>query len=497
MAFGCSYSVFDHLVLTQDTAPKTGTLPVFFVYQNHSQEKKLLSLSEQHPDYHHVQQLAQQHTLSRGKVLHGENFLLVSLGVLSNSLQWEKAGGQTFLNLQDHKHLAFHMESFTPEQCRSFLFGFSLRAWRFDKYHTHHRPLNTFGYEKVYLIAPQWTQGNKELFEEDRPVVESLHWARAMANEPGNAITPTTFMEKVKEFEALGLKVRVLDKVAMKDFGALLGVAQGSEEPPYLLHVSWEGAQEDPTVLVGKGVTFDSGGLSLKPAHSMEDMKMDKTGAVNVAALLRLAALRKIPCHLVGIMALVENMPSGTATRPGDILTSLSGQTIEVLNTDAEGRLILADALTYVQEFYQYKIKHIMDMATLTGAVSVALGSVFAGIFSNDKGKDLRQALENMGEKVGELVWPLPLHSVFHDAMNSPLADMKNIAGPGVGAGSSTAAQFLERFVSKKISWVHLDIAGVDHRKSDDALCPRGASAFGLRLLWSYIEHSCADNKNY
>lgn len=487
MTFGCAYSLFPHLEWRESPKENSGPL-VFFSYQKNSQDSKILLGGSSCSYYHDAQELLKTQHLPKGKILNTGKFLLMSLGVVHTSHQWEQSGGQAFMALQGHQEIVLCLGGLTSEECRHFLFGFALRAWRFDAHHTHHRPLAPFGFKKITLLAPQWTKEDfQKILQEDKPVIEGIHWARRIANEPGNIITPQTFMEKVKEFESLGLKVKVLDKNDMKSFGALMGVAKGSIEPPYLLHVSWEGAQEDPLVLVGKGVTFDSGGLSIKPSHGMEDMKMDKTGAVNVAALMRTVAERKIPRHIVGIMALVENMPSGHAMRPGDIVTSLSGQTIEVLNTDAEGRLILADALTYVQEFYHHNIRGIIDMATLTGAVSVALGSVFAGIFSNEKGKTLRRHLEDLGESVGEPVWPLPLHSVFHEAMNSTVADMKNIAGPGVGAGSSTAAQFLERFISKDIPWIHLDIAGVDHRKSDGPLCPRGASAFGFRLLWSYI----------
>ena len=320
-------------------------------------------------------------------------------------------------------------------------------------------------------------------------VVDAVHWAREMANQPGNIVVPSAFVGHIEDLRQEGLDVQILDKKQMQDqgFGALLGVAQGSSHPPYLGIITWKGVKDDrpPVALVGKGVTFDTGGLSIKPSHGMEDMKLDKTGAVVVCATMRALARRKCPVHVVAVVALVENAVSGCAQRPGDIVTSLSGQTIEVLNTDAEGRLILADALTYVQR--HFKPRCIVDVATLTGAVRVALGPMYAGVFSNSR--MMMKSLHAAGCASGEQVWPLPMGDVYNRSLDCDVADMKNIASSGFGAGSSTAAQFLCRFVDRGVQWAHLDIAGVDHLAVDHPLCPKGGSAFGVQLLTRWISN--------
>ena len=265
--------------------------------------------------------------------------------------------------------------------------------------------------------------------------------------------------------------------------GSLLGVGQGSDKESQLVILKWNGGKkgEQPLAFVGKGVTFDTGGISIKPSANMEDMKTDMAGSAVVVSLLRNLAQRKAKVNVVGVVGLVENMPSGTAQRPGDVVKSMSGQTIEVINTDAEGRLVLADALHYTN--IKFKPKFIVDLATLTGAIVVCLADVYAGLFSNDD--DLAKKLESCGTATGERVWRMPLGEEYDEMINSDIADMKNV-GSGRGAGSTTAAQFLQRFVGET-KWAHLDIAGVAWKGKGDAMAVKGASGYGLRLLDSLV----------
>jgi len=303
--------------------------------------------------------------------------------------------------------------------------------------------------------------------------------------EPPNVIYPDSLAKRCKELTKLGVKVEVLGEPQMRRLGmwALLGVGQGSIRESRLVVMRWNGkrgakAKKDkPVCFVGKGITFDTGGISLKPAGGMEEMKYDMGGSGVVIGLMKALAGRKAKVNAVGVIALAENMPGSNAQRPSDVVTSMSGQTIEVLNTDAEGRLVLADALHYANT--RFKPQFIVDLATLTGAIIVALGSEYAGLFSNND--KLSERLSDAGEEVGELVWRLPQGEVFDKMLKSDIADMKNISG-GRGAGSITAAQFLGRFVGKT-PWAHLDIAGVTWTKSDKPLSPKGATAFGVRLL--------------
>jgi leucyl aminopeptidase len=307
-----------------------------------------------------------------------------------------------------------------------------------------------------------------------------------LVSEPANELYPTALVARAKALIKLGVKVDALGERAMANLkmGALLGVGQGSVRESQLLVMRWNGAPRAkgearrPIAFVGKGVTFDTGGISIKPAGGMEDMKWDMGGAGVVIGLMRALAARKAKVNVVGVCGLVENMPDGNAQRPGDIVTSMSGQTIEVLNTDAEGRLVLADALWYTQD--RFKPRLVVDLATLTGAIIVALGSSHAGLFSNDDA--LSGQLTAAGQEVGEPVWRLPLGRDYDKLINCDVADMKNISG-GRGAGSITAAQFLQRFVKDGTPWAHLDIAGVTWSSKVQPTVPKGGTAFGVRLL--------------
>jgi leucyl aminopeptidase len=312
---------------------------------------------------------------------------------------------------------------------------------------------------------------------------------KELVTEPANIIYPESFVERCKHLAELGVEISVLDDkdMAALGMGALLGVAQGSRRPARLLVMKWDGtggSQERPVALVGKGVTFDTGGISIKPAAGMEDMKWDMGGAGAVAGAMKALAGRKAKAYVVGVCGLVENMPDGNAQRPGDIVTSMSGQTIEVLNTDAEGRLVLCDALHWVQE--KYNPEYIVDLATLTGAIIVSLGSEYAGLFSNSD--ELADKLTAAGKASGDPLWRFPLSKAYDKMIDSPIADMKNIGGKG--AGSITAAQFLGRFIKDGVKWAHLDIAGTVWADKAGPVWDKGATGFGVRLLDRFV----ADN---
>jgi len=458
--------------------PKTGT-QVVGVFLD-----KTLTCQESHEWVSQVQEFLKDNNLKEGEKLWiNTHVLAVGMGQPVVLKEWQEAGARCANALPANKPGTLLMDALSAENVAAVAYGCELSAWRLERFRTKARPLSP-KCTHVIIVTPHATDVElKKQRYNDHHVVRSVHWARDIANRPGNDITPENFMKAVDEFKALGIKVNVLDENMLKaqGFGALLGVAQGSANKPYLVTALWQGAGPDaPTLaLVGKGVTFDSGGISIKPSNNMGEMKLDKTGAVVVAAAVRALALQKASVNVVAVLALVENMPSGTAQRPGDIVISLSGQTIEVLDTDAEGRLILADALTYTQNTFAPAA--MIDVATLTGAVRVALGSVYAGAFSYHK--DLVDELIESGRKTGEELWHLPLHKEYEAAMNGTIADIKNLAGPGFGAGSSTAAQFLARFVNKDQVWAHLDIAGVDMAGKETPTCPPGGSAFGVQLL--------------
>ena len=312
-------------------------------------------------------------------------------------------------------------------------------------------------------------------------------FARDLVSEPGNVLHPDEYAKRINTLKKFGLKIKIYDKKKLKKLGmnALLGVGQGSIRGSYLVTMEWKGAKNNskPLAFVGKGVCFDTGGYSLKPAKFMEDMTYDMAGSATVVGLMKNLAIRKAKINAVGVVGLVENMVSGNAQRPGDIVKSYSGKTIEILNTDAEGRLVLADALTYTEK--KFKPKFIVDLATLTGAIIVSLGSEYAGLFSNDD--KLSNQLLEVGEKVEEKLWRMPLHKNFDKLINSKNADMQNINYVG-GAGSTTAAQFLQRFILNKTPWAHLDIAGMAFSKYGGALNSGGATSYGVRLLNKLIE---------
>jgi leucyl aminopeptidase len=362
--------------------------------------------------------------------------------------------------------------------------GFLLRGYDFHKYKTQLKPNQKLHVEDVVFLVDS-PKNAETVFQKEEKVVEAVLFARDLMCEPPNILHPETYAKELKNLSKLGLKVEILGRKDMEKMGmnALLGVGQGSVKEPQLVVLQWKGGDNNdaPLAFVGKGVTFDTGGISIKPSAKMDEMKMDMGGSAAVCGLMYALAAREAKVNAVGVVGLVENMPDGNAQRPGDIVTSMSGQTIEILNTDAEGRLVLADALWYTQETFNPKL--IIDLATLTGAICVSLGSKYAGLFSNDEG--LVHKLRQAGEETKEQVWQLPLDDRYDKDINSPIADMKNIGDNG--AGSITAAQFLQRFVNKK-PWAHLDIAGTAWSSETHPLSGRYPIGFGVRLLNTFVQ---------
>jgi leucyl aminopeptidase len=375
------------------------------------------------------------------------------------------------------------MPAAAPEAAAALALGAELRSYRFDRYKTKEPPDKKPSLEAL-AIGTDEPEAAARAYQPRQKAAEAVCFTRDLVSEPGNVIYPETLAAQAQTLEKFGVTVEILDEPAMRQLGmgALLGVAQGSAKPPRLVVMQWRGAgdgpgQPGPLAFVGKGVTFDTGGISIKPAAGMGEMKWDMAGSAVVIGLMRLLAARRARVNAVGVVGLVENMPSGTAQRPGDIVKSMSGQTIEVLNTDAEGRLVLADAMWYCQD--RFKPRLMIDLATLTGAVIVALGHYRAGLFANDD--ELAARLVAAGQAVGEELWRLPLAEAYDRDIDSDAADVKNIAS-GRAAGSVVAAQFLQRFV-KGVPWAHLDIAGTAWSSKDAPTVPKGATAFGLRLL--------------
>ena len=366
--------------------------------------------------------------------------------------------------------------------------GAVLKSYRFAKYRTKEDKDAKPKLKSLAVLCDAPTEA-KKAHVAVTAVVEGVFFTRDLVTEPPNVIYPESFVARAKELTKDGIKVEALGEAAMKKLGmgALLGVGQGSARESQLLVMHWNGAKNKsapPLAIVGKGVCFDSGGISLKPGAGMWDMKWDMGGAGTVVGLMRALARRKAPVNVIGLCGLVENMPDGTAQRPGDIVTSMSGQTIEVLNTDAEGRLVLADVLWYAQQ--RFKPTAIVDLATLTGAIIAALSDHYAGLFSNND--DLSNKLLAAGQAVSERLWRLPMGEEYDRDIKSPIADMKNIGGGR--AGATTAAQFLQRFINKDMPWAHLDIAGVVWNDKGTALAPGGGTGYGVRLLNRFI----ADN---
>lgn len=437
--------------------------------------------------------------------------LVVGLGSAgkAGAAEFERIGGQLVAKLQSSGETMVSVMTDNigilaipaAEAAMRMVMGARQRSYRFDKYRTKEKAAKKPSLDRFVVLTPEHKQAD-QLFSRYDPVIDGVFMTRDLVSEPANVLYPKSFAERILALKDVGVDVEILGERELRrlGFGALIGVSQGSVQEPQLVVMHWNGhAQKtttkpsdkrtkvtastasSPVLLVGKGVTFDSGGISIKPAAGMEEMKWDMGGAGAVTGAMYALATRRAKAHVVGVVALVENMPSGAAQRPGDVVRSLSGQTIEVINTDAEGRLILCDAMWYAQE--RFKPKVMIDLATLTGAIIISLGHEYAGMFTNND--DLAKQLSTSGQVSGDKVWRMPMGENYDGLINTPIADMKNV-GPRE-AGSITAAQFLQRFVKPGVAWAHLDIAGMAWSSKDTALWEKGATGYGVRLLDTFV----------
>jgi leucyl aminopeptidase len=418
-------------------------------------------------------------------------FLLVCIGKEDEleAYKIEQIGGKIYQALCTLKVEAASVvvdksfKTFGDEEVASLLaHGTKLASYRFDKYRTKLTEKEKPQLKQLFINSDSAQEEVSEKFQLLDAIAQGVFLARDCVTEPPNKLFPDSYSAKIlEELEPLEIEIDVLGEREMRNLGmgALLGVGQGSINESKLVIMKYNGLDDEsaPVAFVGKGVTFDTGGISLKPANGMEDMKYDMAGSAAVVGMIKTLALRKAKVNAVGVVGLVENMPGGNAQRPSDVVTSMSGQTIEVLNTDAEGRLVLADALWYTQD--KFKPKFMVDLATLTGAMVVSLGGVYAGIFSNNE--ELQERVISAGKKTNEKLWAFPLGKEYDEMIKSPIADMANISHER-GASSITAAQFLQRFVNN-VPWAHLDIAGVAWYKKGTDITPKGAVGFGVRLL--------------
>ena len=413
--------------------------------------------------------------------------VLISIKKNMKNYEIENLGAEFYVLINNAKRTEYFINSdsivgINKNFIGLFLHGLKLKSYDFKKYKTKNEKkiinINVFGKKNNTSVKDQL---------KFRALEEGTFYARDLVSEPGNVLHPDEYAKRIKNLNKYGLKINIYDQKKLKKLGmnALLGVGQGSIRGSYLVTMEWKGIKNNskPLAFIGKGVCFDTGGYSLKPAKFMEDMTYDMAGSAAVVGLMKNLALRKAKVNVVGVVGLVENMVSGNAQRPGDIVKSYSGKTIEILNTDAEGRLVLADAITFTEK--KFKPRFMIDLATLTGAIIVSLGSEYAGLFSNND--KLSNELINSGGKVEEKLWRMPLHKNFDKLINSKNADMQNINYVG-GAGSTTAAQFLQRFILNKTPWAHLDIAGMAFSKYGGALNSGGATGYGVRLLNQLIE---------
>jgi leucyl aminopeptidase len=424
----------------------------------------------------------------------GKSRRLIVVGTGSDSLPEqaaEKLGGTAVSKLltsgESHAVIDLGGLDYGADSAARVALAAALRSWRYDHYRTKQKDKQKPTLKTVTIVGGG--DGAEQRWKSRwEPVVEGVGLTRELVTEPANIIYPESFVERCRGLAKLGIELDVLDAAAMKKLGmgALLGVAQGSVREGRLLVLRWNGGNQGdaPVAFVGKGVTFDTGGISIKPAQGMESMKWDMGGAGAVVGAMKALALRKAKANIVGICGLVENMPGGNAQRPGDVVTTMSGQTVEVINTDAEGRLVLADAVAYVQR--TYKPTTIVDLATLTGAILISLAHEYAGLFTPDD--ELAKHLMKAADESGDKLWRMPLGEAFDRMLDSDIADMKNV-GPREG-GSITAAQFIKRFIEEGVRWAHLDIAGMAWSDKPSSTYAKGATGFGVRLLDQFV----ADN---
>jgi leucyl aminopeptidase len=412
--------------------------------------------------------------------------IAVGLGKLSevDARAIEDAGGSAATALSKEPAAAIAASGLTAQQAASAALGAVLRSYRFDRYRTKEKPEDKPKLNKLSVLTSD-PAAAKAAWEPMEAEAEGVYLTRDLVSEPGNVLNPVEMAKRCEALSKLGVKVEVMAPKELNKlgFGLFMGVAQGSANEARVVTMHWNGAGgrrknggAKPLAFVGKGVTFDTGGISIKPAGGMEDMKFDMGGAGAVIGLMAALAGRRAKVDAIGMVGLVENMPSGTAQRPGDVVKSYSGQTVEVINTDAEGRLVLGDLLWYCQQ--KYEPRFMIDLATLTGAMVISLGHEYAGFFSNDE--ELAQKLHAAGASSGDRCWRMPLHDDYDKQIKSEIADMKNVGGrPG---GAITAAHFIKRFVNDK-PWAHLDIAGTAWSTKDSPTAPKGATGYGVRLL--------------
>ena len=417
-----------------------------------------------------------------------KNFFLIKTNENLNKFEIENLGAEFYEYIKNLSlkslfinPLSINKDIDKESLTNYFLHGLKLKSYEFNIYKSNTK--NSLLNLTVFVKNPNKINLQQKKF---RAIEIGTNYARDLVSEPPNVLYPKEYVNRLLKLKKIGIKVTVYNELKLKKLGmnSLLGVGRGSHKESFLVTLEWKGNKNknSPLSFVGKGVCFDTGGISLKPAKFMEEMKYDMAGSAVVAGLIQSLALRKAKVNAVGVVGLVENMPGGNAQRPGDIVKAYNGKTIEVLNTDAEGRLVLADALSFTEK--KFKPKFIIDLATLTGAIIVSLGEEYAGLFSNND--DLSNKLLESGSKVNEKVWRLPLHENYDKLINSTIADIQNINYSG-GAGSITAAQFLQRFI-EKTPWAHLDIAGMAFSKKAANLNPGGATGFGVRLLNQLIE---------
>ncbi len=468
---------------------KTNTNLVLFVDErfNLTPIKKYISSS----DFSYIYDLLKTYDLKKKLFLFElssrKKFILVSIKKNIKNFEIENLGAELFVKINSEKTSEYLINT-DSVVCKNkdfigrFLHGLKLKSYEFKKY----KSKKDAKLINVSLIGSK-NKPSSDIISKFKALEEGTFYTRNLVSEPGNILHPDEYAKRLRSLKKYGLKINIYNDKKLKRLGlnALLGVGQGSIRGSYLVTIEWNGLRNNsnPLAFIGKGVCFDTGGYSLKPAKFMEDMTYDMAGSAAVVGLMKNLALRKAKINAVGVVGLVENMVSGNAQRPGDIVKSFSGKTIEILNTDAEGRLVLADAITFTEK--KFKPKVMIDLATLTGAIIVSLGSEYAGLFSNND--KLSNQLIEAGEKVEEKLWRMPLHNNYDKLINSKNADMQNINYVG-GAGSTTAAQFLQRFILNKTPWAHLDIAGMAFSKYGGALNSGGATGYGVRLLNQFIE---------
>ena len=411
-------------------------------------------------------------------------FLFIKVKENFSDYEFQKLGGSVYdkIKLFENSNIFFETQIYLKKNQKVFLLNFFLgffsKSYKFLDY-----KIKNTNKEKIKNISIITSYNVSKIINESKNIYSGIKLTRNLVTLPANILNPKKFVDEIIKLKKVGLKIEVLNEAQMKKLGmnALLGVGQGSSNDSYMAIMSWQGnktSKDKPLAFIGKGVCFDTGGISLKPAKFMEDMKYDMGGAGTVTGLMATLALRKAKINAVGIVGLVENMADGNAQRPGDVVKSYSGQSIEILNTDAEGRLVLADCIAYAED--RFKPKFIINLATLTGAIVVALGNEYAGLFSNDD--KLANQIQEVSLKDNEKAWRLPLNENFDKLMDSKIADMQNINYSG-GAGSITAAQFLQRFIRNKTPWAHLDIAGMAWTKKSTDVTPEGATGYGVKLL--------------